>query len=94
MEQVRTQLPPSAGAVSKAAASVKDRVDSALSRLESLVDERLRGGSRAVPANSGPASALGSSEQHDELKKVRDGGRGAPRACDGVYPLAAGGGSE
>jgi exonuclease VII large subunit len=71
MEQVRTgeQLPPSGGgAVSKAAASVKDRVDSALSRLESMVEERLQ-------AEADRASDLAKrldrlERQHNELKKV------------------------
>ena len=71
MEQVRTgeQLPPSSGgAMSKAAASVKDRVDSALRRLESMLDERLQ-------AEAGRADDLAKrldrlERQHDELKKV------------------------
>ena len=44
MEQVRPgdQRPPSAGGAMSRATSAKDRVDSALSRLESMVEERLR----------------------------------------------------
>ena len=50
------------------ATSAKDRVDSALSRLESMVEERLR-------AESGRADDLAKrlnklERQHDELKKV------------------------
>lgn len=50
------------------ASSAKDRVDSALSRLESMVEERLR-------AESGRADDLAKrlsklERQHDELKKV------------------------
>lgn len=71
MEQVRTGelLPPSGGgAMSKTAASAKDRVDSALSRLESMVEERLQ-------AEAARASDLAKrldrlERQHDELKKV------------------------
>ncbi|GEP55392.1 hypothetical protein RSO01_25580 [Reyranella soli] len=71
MEQVRTgeQLPPSGGgAVSKAAASVKDRVDSALSRLESMVEERLQ--AEADRANDLAKRLDRLERQHDELKKV------------------------
>ena len=44
MEQVRPgeQTPPSGGGAMSKAASAKDRVDSALSRLETMVEERLR----------------------------------------------------
>lgn len=50
------------------AASAKDRVDDALSRLESMVDERLR--AESVRAEE-LAERLGRLErQHDELKKV------------------------
>ena len=50
------------------AASAKDRVDDALSRLESMVEERLR----AEPARADDmAKRLDRLErQHDELKKV------------------------
>jgi hypothetical protein len=50
------------------AASAKDRVDDALSRLESMVEERLR----AEQARSDElAQRLGKLEkQHDELRKV------------------------
>ena len=70
MEQVRPgdQRPPSAGGAMSKASSAKDRVDSALSRLESMVEERLR-------AESGRADDLAKrlnklERQHDELKKV------------------------
>jgi hypothetical protein len=50
------------------ASSAKDRVDSALSRLESMVEERLR--EEAGRADD-LAKRLGKLErQHDELKKV------------------------
>jgi hypothetical protein len=54
--------------MSKAAANVKDRVDSALSRLESMVEERLQAeGDRANDL----ARRLDRLErEHDELKKV------------------------
>ena len=59
------QLQP--GATSRAA-SARDRVDSALSRLEAMVDERLR--AEAARADD-LAKRLGKLErQHDELKKV------------------------
>jgi hypothetical protein len=70
MEQVRTgeQSPPSGGGAMSKAASAKDRVDSALSRLESMVEDRLRAeASRADDL----AKRLDKLErQHDELKKV------------------------
>jgi len=71
MEQVRTgeQSPPSSGgATSKAAASAKDRVDSALSRLESMVEERLQ--AEAARANDLAKRLDRLERQHDELKKV------------------------
>ena len=70
MEQMQPQdeLPSAArGAMSKAA-SVKDRVDDALSRLESMVEERLRGESARAEELSKRLSKL--ERQHDELKKV------------------------
>jgi hypothetical protein len=70
MEQVRTgeKSPPSGGGAMSKAASAKDRVDSALSRLESMVEERLQ-------AEAGRADDLAKrldrlERQHDELKKV------------------------
>jgi hypothetical protein len=70
MEQVRPgeQSPPAGGGAMSKAASAKDRVDSALSRLESMVEERLR-------AEAGRADDLAKrlsklERQHDELKKV------------------------
>src|SRR5262245_58721946 len=55
------------GAMSKAS-SAKDRVDSALSRLESMVDERLR---REQVRSDELAERLARLEQHhEELKKV------------------------
>jgi hypothetical protein len=61
MEQLRP------GAASRAG-SARDRVDSALSRLEAMVDERLR--AEAARAED-LAERLGKLErQHDELKKV------------------------
>ena len=70
MEQVRTgeQSPPSGGGAMSKATSAKDRVDSALSRLESMVEERLRAeADRAEEL----AKRLGKLErQHDELRKV------------------------
>ena len=50
------------------AASAKDRVDSALSRLESMVEERLRAESERNDDLSKRLSRL--ERQHDDLKKV------------------------
>lgn len=71
MEQVRTgaQSPPSGGgAMSKAAASAKDRVDSALSRLESMVEERLQADADRAKDLAKRLDRL--EREHDELKKV------------------------
>ncbi len=71
MEQARTveQSPPSGGGtMSKAAAGAKDRVDSALSRLESMVEERLR--SEASRADDLAKRLDRLERQHDDLKKV------------------------
>ena len=48
--------------------SAKDRVDSALSRLESMVDERLRAESSRADDLAKRLTKL--ERQHDELKKV------------------------
>ncbi len=56
-----------AGTTSKAI-SAKDRVDSALSRLESMVEERLRAESTRADEMAKRLSKL--ERQHDELKKV------------------------
>ena len=70
MEQTQPsdQLRSSGGGSMSKAASAKDRVDDALSRLESMVEERLR----AEQARSDDlAQRLGKLEkQHDELRKV------------------------
>jgi len=50
------------------AVSVKDRVDSALSRLESMVEERLRAEAERADELSKRLSRL--ERQHDDLKKV------------------------
>ena len=55
------------GAMSKAA-SAKDRVDNALSRLETMVEERLRAESIRADEMAKRLSKL--ERQHDELKKV------------------------
>jgi hypothetical protein len=55
------------GAMSKAA-SAKDRVDDALTRLESMVDERLRGEQTRSDELAQRLSKL--ERQHDELRKV------------------------
>jgi len=70
MEQMRSgnQLRSTGEETMSKAASAKDRVDDALSRLESMVDERLR--AESVRAEE-LAERLGRLErQHDELKKV------------------------
>jgi chromosome segregation ATPase len=55
------------GAMSKAS-SAKDRVDSALSRLESMVEERLRSEQRRSDELAKRLSRL--EEHHEELRKV------------------------
>ena len=54
--------------MSKAAASAKDRVDSALSRLEAMVEERLQ--VEAARGNDLAKRLDRLERQHDELKKV------------------------
>src|ERR1700737_4856484 len=70
MEQMQPgdDLPSAAGGAMSKAVSAKDRVDDALSRLESMVEERLR----AEQTRSDElAQRLGKLEkQHDELRKV------------------------
>lgn len=70
MEQIQPsdQRRSSVGGTMSKAASAKDRVDSALSRLESMVDERLR----IEQARSDELSArLAKVEsEHEELKRV------------------------
>ncbi len=59
----------SAGGVAMSkAASAKDRVDSALTRLESMVDERLRAEQARAEELAARLEKL--ERQHDELKKV------------------------
>ena len=70
MEQMqpRDQLRSAGEAAMSGAASAKDRVDSALSRLEAMVDERLRVESLRADQL---AERLGRLEQqHQELKNV------------------------
>lgn len=55
------------GAMSKAA-TAKDRVDTALSRLESMVDERLRAETARAEDLARRLSRL--EQEHDELRKV------------------------
>jgi hypothetical protein len=55
------------GAMSKAS-SAKDRVDSALSRLESMVDERLRGEQKRSDELAKRLARL--EQNHEELRKV------------------------
>ena len=70
MEQVRTgeQTPPSGGGAMSKAASAKDRVDSALSRLETMVEERLRAEASRADDLAKRLDRL--ERQHDDLKKV------------------------
>jgi hypothetical protein len=70
MEQVRPgeQSRPSGGAATSKAATAKDRVDDALSRLESMVEERLRAEADRADDLAKRLSRL--ERQHDELKKV------------------------
>ena len=66
--QLADQLRSAGGGAMSKAANAKDRVDTALSRLESMVEERLR----AETARSDElARRLGKLERdHDELRKV------------------------
>ena len=70
MEQVRPgeQTPSADGRTMSRSASATDRVDSALSRLESMVEERLRAEAERADDLAKRLSKL--ERQHDELKKV------------------------
>jgi len=70
MEQMqpRDDLPSAAGGAMSKAASAKDRVDEALSRLESMVEERLRAESARSDEMAKRLTKL--ERQHDDLKKV------------------------
>jgi len=70
MEQVRTgeQSPPSGGGAMSKAASAKDRVASALSRLETMVEERLQAEASRADDLAKRLDRL--ERQHDDLKKV------------------------
>ncbi|MBX9944493.1 MAG: DUF4164 domain-containing protein [Reyranella sp.] len=70
MEQMQPgdQLRSAGGGAMSKAASAKDRVDNALSRLESMVEERLRAESARAEELSKRLTKL--EQQHDELKRV------------------------
>ena len=70
MEQMQPgdDLPSAAGGAMSKAANAKDRVDDALSRLESMVEERLR--AESVRADEMAKRLNRLERQHDELKKV------------------------
>lgn len=70
MEQMQpgNPLPSAGGEAMSSAASVKDRVDVALSRLETMVDERLRVERLRADELAERLSKI--ERQHDELKKV------------------------
>ena len=70
MEQMQPgdELPSAGGGAMSKAVSAKDRVDSALSRLESMVEDRLRAESTRADEMAKRLSKL--ERQHDELKKV------------------------
>ena len=70
MEQMQPgdDLPSAAGGAMSKAASAKDRVDDALSRLESMVEERLRAESARADEMAKRLNKL--ERQHDDLKKV------------------------
>lgn len=70
MEQVQPgdQLPSVGGRAMAKATSAKDRVNDALSRLESMVDERLR--SEKARADDLAERLARLERQHNELKKV------------------------
>ena len=61
-------LPSAAGGAMSKAASAKDRVDDALSRLESMVEEPLRAESARADEMAKRLTKL--ERQHDDLKKV------------------------
>jgi exonuclease VII large subunit len=62
------QLPSAGGGAMPKAASAKDRVDVALSRLETMVEERLRAESTRAEELAKRLSKL--EQQHDELRRV------------------------
>ncbi len=62
------QLRSAGGGAKTKAATAKDRVDHALSRLESMVDERLRGEQERAEELARRLSRL--EREHDELRKV------------------------
>ena len=70
MEQMQPgdQLPSAGGGAMSKAASATDRVDDALSRLELMVEERLRAESVRSEELAKRLNKL--EQQHDELKKV------------------------
>jgi len=61
-------LPSAAGGAMSKAANAKDRVDDALSRLESMVEARLRAESERADEMAKRLNKL--ERQHDDLKKV------------------------
>ena len=75
------------GTMSKAA-SAKDRVDNALSRLESMLDERLRGEQARAEELSRRLTKL--EKDHDELRKVASDVEGRlERAMEYIRSLLA-----
>ena len=70
MEQMQPgdDLPSAAGGAMSKAASAKDRVDDALSRLETMVEERLQAEASRADDLAKRLDRL--ERQHDELKKV------------------------
>ena len=70
MEQMQPgeSLPPAGGREMSRTASARDRVDDALSRLESMVDERLR--VERLRADELAQRLDKVERQHEELKKV------------------------
>ena len=89
MEQMQPgdELPSAGGGAMSKAASAKDRVDDALSRLESMVEERLR----AETARAEDlARRLGKLErQHDELKVAMEVEGRLERAMEYIRSLLA-----
>jgi hypothetical protein len=90
MEQMQPgdQLPSAGGGAMSKAANAKDRVDDALSRLESMVEERLRAESVRSEELAKRLNKL--EQQHDELKKVAMDVEGRlERAMDYIRSLLA-----
>src|ERR1700716_207356 len=86
MEQMQPgdDLPSAAGGGMPKAASAKDGVDDALSRRESMVEERLRAESARADEMAKRLNKL--ERQHDDLKKVAMEVEAPPGGAEGDNP--------